>query len=108
MALSNYTPENETLGSYLDFDPEIEKDFLVDHYGKETNHVDHFSEPGDIYDLDDDKNVCSLSEQIIAHYQQQEDYSKLDENVVVDTKNILERYREVIDAETTKITSNIN
>jgi hypothetical protein len=84
---SDFTLPNEKLEKYLDFDPEVEKEY----YGTELNYTD------DIDDLADDNDVLSLSDQIIAHYQQQEDYRKHEENNdAIDTDNILERYRKVI------------
>ena len=90
---SDFTLPNEKLEKYLDFDPEVEKEY----YGTELNYAD------DIDDLADDNDVLSLSDQIIAHYQQQEDYRKHEENTaVVDTDNILERYRKVIKIDETR------
>ena len=84
---SSYTLANETLVEYMDFDTEIEKSY----YETEASNAEEFQ------NLEDEKDVLSLSDQIISHYQQQEDYRKQGEQkALVDTENILERYRNVI------------
>ena len=83
----------KTLKNYLDFDPQLEKELIIEHLGNK-------SDEDDIFDVDDDKSLFSSSDQIISFYQQQEDFNKIGINVVDDTKNILERYREVIEEDT--------
>ena len=65
-------------------------------YSAEKNEVSELEEEEDIVDVKDASDVPCLNEEIITPFQTQEEE---DQNAVVDTKDILERYRYVIKEE---------